>query len=222
MVMSDEQIKKDIVDQLYWDQRVDASDVAVEVSDGEVKLRGSVPSFTARTAAYTDTLTIPGVKSVDNELEIELSPTLPTVTDDEIRMRVEQLLDWSGEVDATKIGVSVTEGYVTLDGNVAAYWEKIRAEELVGSVAGVSGVENALSVVPIESRTDELIAEDIMSALKRRTDLDINLVDVTVVKGVVTLSGTIPNWSTLQDVEIIARYTAGVLDVINELGTASL
>jgi len=218
MAINSEQIKKDIIDQLYWDRAVDASHIMVDVSDGRVTLKGSVPSLSARRTAYTDAVMIPGVVSVDDrELRVELPPALPAAIDDELKMRVEKVLSWNADIDATEITVSVNAGYVTLSGHVDAYWKKIQAEELVSDMLGVREVENALSVVPTESRTDKSIADDIMSALKRRIDVDINLVDVTVENGVVTLSGTVPNWSTLLDVERIPRYTAGVVEVINDL-----
>jgi hyperosmotically inducible protein len=54
MARTEEQIKRDVVDQLYWDNRVDASDVTVEVSNGTVTLRGTVPTYFASTAALND------------------------------------------------------------------------------------------------------------------------------------------------------------------------
>ncbi|MFO7772953.1 MAG: BON domain-containing protein [Dehalococcoidia bacterium] len=222
MAINDEQIKKEVVDQLYWDQSVDASDVIVEVSDGRVTLKGTVPSLGTRTAAHTDALIIPGVLSVDNQLAVELPPALPAATDNEIKMRAENVLAWSADTHGTNISVSVAAGHVTLNGHVDTYWKKMRAEELVSDLIGVLRVENALSVTPTETLTDKLIAGDIMAALKRRMDLDINLVDVAVDNRVVTLSGTVPNWSALVDVERTARYTAGVVDVVNDLGVRAV
>ena len=89
MVISDEQIKKDLVNQLYWDQMVDVSAINVEVSGGAVKLKGTVPSLGSLRAAYNDTIAIPGVISVVNELEVALPPAIPAATDDEIKTRSE-------------------------------------------------------------------------------------------------------------------------------------
>jgi osmotically-inducible protein OsmY len=100
---------------------------------------------------------------------------------------------------------------------VDTYWKKIKAAELVSDILGVMGVDNALSVVPTEGRLDTLIADDIMATLKRSTNIDINTVEVTVENGVVTLSGTVPDWSALQKAEAVARYTGGIVDVINDL-----
>jgi len=54
--VTDEKIKKQVVDQLYWDARVDASDVKVEVSDRNVILTGTVPSYGVRQAVETSVL----------------------------------------------------------------------------------------------------------------------------------------------------------------------
>ena len=43
--MNDETIDKQVVDQLYWDSRVNASEVAVTVQNGKVTLHGTVPSY---------------------------------------------------------------------------------------------------------------------------------------------------------------------------------
>ena len=59
MKSKDEQIKKAVVDMLYWDSRVDASDIHVEVTDGEVTLRGTVPSYATKEAALFDAWKIP-------------------------------------------------------------------------------------------------------------------------------------------------------------------
>jgi len=43
MARSDEVIKKDVVDELYWDNRIDASKVTATVNDGAVTLAGAGP-----------------------------------------------------------------------------------------------------------------------------------------------------------------------------------
>ena len=53
MIRTDQAIKRDLIDELYWDHRVDASDVKAEVVNGKVTLTGNVPSYSARSAAAT-------------------------------------------------------------------------------------------------------------------------------------------------------------------------
>jgi len=217
MAISDEQVKKDIVNQLYWDQMVDASDITVDVSDGKVTLAGSVPSFAARGAAYNDAVIIPGVNLVDSKLEVKLPPALQPVTDDEIKTMVEKVLHWNADIDATNITASVIGGRVTLNGYLDAYWKKTKASELVSDIFGVLEVDNAISVVPVEGSEDRVIADDIMMALRRSTDIDTNTIEVMVADGVVTISGTVPNWTAFKAAEHIADNTAGVVGVTNDL-----
>jgi hyperosmotically inducible protein len=66
MIRTDEAIKRDLIDELYWDYRVDAFNVKAEVSDGRVELTGSVPSYSARHAAVTAAWGIDGVREVIN------------------------------------------------------------------------------------------------------------------------------------------------------------
>jgi len=222
MPVDSEEIKKEIVDQMYWDQSVDASKILVEVANGKVKLTGRVPSFSARRAAYNDAIVIPGVTSVDNQLNVETAPTTYTVSDDELKTRIENVLSWSASLNsANSITVAVSSGRVILSGYVGAYWKKLRAEELTSEVAGVREVENALSVVLTKKLSDKLIADDLMTALERRDSLEINQINVTVENGVVTLSGAVPDWTTLKGIERTACYTAGVSDVVNHLGVIS-
>jgi hypothetical protein len=85
MPRKDEDIKKDIVDALYWDRRVDASLVTVTVSDGNVMLGGSVPDRAALEAAEDDARVVGGkgrVQTVENRLRIRktaaMQPSRPS------------------------------------------------------------------------------------------------------------------------------------------------
>jgi osmotically-inducible protein OsmY len=215
--MSDERIKKDLVDQLYWDDRIDASQVQVDVSDGKVTLTGSVPTYTARQAAESDGYTVLGVRYVENQLEVRYPEATSRLTDDEISVNIKSLLLWSPDVDATHISVDVASGLVTLDGSVDAYWKKQRVEELASSVMGVTQIINNLAVVPSERVTDQVIAESIGPALERDGRINVNTVGVEVDDGKVTLTGTVHSWTTYRAVEDIARFTPGVLEVRNDL-----
>ena len=216
--MSDEQIKKDIADHLYWDQSVASSDITVEVSEGHVRLKGTTPSCNARRAANTDAVKIPGVISVKNDLLVKAPPEVSIPTDKEIKRRIHNVILYNAVVDPSMIKISVHKGQVTLEGVVDAYFKKVRIEEVVSMIEGVFCIENAITVVPTEKHTDEVIARDIESALKRRSDIDVNKLNVCVENGAVTLSGMVPNRATRDEVESIARHTAGVVNVIDKLG----
>ena len=58
-------------------------------------------------------------------------------TDNELRRDVERELQWDPSVDARDIGVAAKSGVVTLTGQVANYFGKWQAEQIVKRVAGV-------------------------------------------------------------------------------------
>ncbi|MEJ2032995.1 MAG: BON domain-containing protein [Deltaproteobacteria bacterium] len=217
-MISREQLKKDVVDQLYWDDRVDAAQVEVEVKkEGHVRLSGIVPNITAYRAAETDSLAVRGVKAVNNELQIR-QPSDLVLDDAEIKTSIIGALTWYPDIDASRIEVSVEKSSVTLAGIVDSYWKKIKAEELAFDTAGVAWVVNELAVVPSKSIADETIAREIIRALERNSDiLDPDRINVTVEKGMVTLSGNVSGWRAMTAAESAARYTPGVVNVFSSL-----
>jgi osmotically-inducible protein OsmY len=67
---SDERIKEDVNDRLTDDPHIDASDIEVEVKNGEVTLTGTVGSRFAKRHAEDLAERISGVKDVENRIKI--------------------------------------------------------------------------------------------------------------------------------------------------------
>lgn len=212
------QITNDIKDQLVWDDRVISTDIQVEVSgDGKVTLKGSVPSFSARRAAEADAWSVLGVTSVDNQLSIEYPTTVSLLSDEEIQSNIENVLLWNASIDSTEIEVSVTAGIATLKGTVDSFWAKLKAEDLASDVVGVLSVVNNLAVVLTESYVDKDIAQDIVDSLERKASVNASDVNVIVENGKVTLSGAVPTFTAWSAAYDASRYTAGVIDVEDQL-----
>jgi osmotically-inducible protein OsmY len=220
MARADEHIKKDVVDQLVWDGRVNAADVTVEVQGGAVTLNGTVPTYRSRAAAETAARDIAGVIEVVNDLSVRYPGGVTLPTDPEIEEMVRTRLSWSPDVDTSKVDVEIEEARVTLDGSVNAYWKRLLAEDLVSHVRGVVSIDNRLAVVPTEDVVDETIAEDVVGALERSALVDAEDVTVSVESGIVRLSGTVPSWPAREAAYAAALYTAGVVDVRDELAVA--
>ncbi|HON10382.1 MAG TPA: BON domain-containing protein [Chitinispirillaceae bacterium] len=217
MAFSKEEIKKNIVDQLFWDSRVDASGITIEFLDGTVVLSGTAPTWLARQAAEQDAWAVPGVSAVRNDITVRFPSGHPLPSDEEIKGMVTNVLSWDSNIDNSDILVTVENGRVTLDGTVPAYWQKVHAREIVLNVQGVVSVNNRLAVVPAKHYVDELIARDIEAALDRSTEIDVNDVDVQVDNGKVVLMGDVKSRVAYEVAERIARNTDGVTDVINNL-----
>ncbi len=215
----EEEIKQDVVDQLVWDDRVNAATVDVEVRDGTVLLRGEVPSYWAKTAALEDSELIPGVDRVEDQLTVRWPPVY-TPSDSELWDNVDRTLRWNPNIDVTRIAIDVFDGVVSLEGTVDALWKKLHAERAASDVAGVRRVENRLAVVPTRTFSDEAIATDVVDALKRNALVDSERVDVRVANGVITLEGSVPNIAARRAARDIALRTAGAVDVRDNLNVS--
>ncbi len=212
-----EDIKRDVIESLYWDSRVDASEVTVEVGDGTVVLGGSVPTYRARLAAEHDARVIGEVGEVRNDVVVRYPTSDAPVTDDEIRVELLSRLNLDPDIDAANIEVAVDDGWVTLRGSIPTLWQKDLVDDVVLTSRGVLGADNELAIVPTRTGSDLAIADDIVAELERRLVVDPSEVDVTVVNGRVTLDGTVPDWRTRNAVHEAARYTLGVVDVVDNL-----
>ncbi len=214
---TDEDIKRDVVDELYWDDSVDASEVQVQVDRGEVTLTGTVPDYVAYQSAEDDGWAMPGVRYVRNDLIVKFPAGFAVPADSHIKSNIENLLRWQPNIDSTDIQVSVDRGWVTLQGSVDAYWKKVRAEDLALGLSGVAGVSNELAVVPSKDVEDMAIAQDIHDAFIRNASVSPDLVDIQVEDGKVILSGSVPSLQAFSAAERIARKTLGVRKIDNRL-----
>ncbi len=214
---TDEDIKVDITKQLNWDARIDASDISITVDDGRVTLAGKVPSVTAKSAATNDAYLVDGVVSVQNDLTVNFPASKTVPADTEIKENVITALSLDSDLEAYKIDVDVDQGWVTLEGTVNAYWEKVSAKNTALDVNGVLGVSNNLGVVPTESFVDENIANDIIKALERNVHVNADDIDVTVEDGEVTLEGIVRTIAAKNAAYDAALYTPGVVHVYNRV-----
>jgi osmotically-inducible protein OsmY len=217
MKSSDELIKKKIVDSLYWDSRVDASEVKVVVDDRNVILRGSVPSYSASEAALFDSWRVHGVTKVDNQLLVKYPEGAKLPSDKEIASAIERSLSWNDSTKNSDVQISVNKGIVTLEGHVDAYWKKTRVQNLASNVIGVLRIDNKIVVTPKKTIVDDVIADDVVNAIDRNYTIDVNQVDIRVEDGVVTLSGTVADRRACEEAIEIASNTLGVTDVVDRL-----
>lgn len=216
MNRTDAEIKESVNDQLFWDNRFDATDITVEVNDGTVTLTGTVLTYFGRQAAESSTWVVSGVTDVRNQLVVDYPETM-VPSDEEIRVNIVDLFARNSDVDTSEIDVYVDEGLVILEGTVDAYWKKEYLRDLIVSVNGVADIDNKVTVVPTENVVDKKIANDVMAALERNIFVDTDDIDVTVKDGEVTLEGTVYTWKTTEEANKSALFTDGVVEVHNNL-----
>ena len=140
-------------------------------------------------------------------------------TDTELQQDVMDELKWEPTVKAAEIGVGVTDGVVTLSGNVDSYYEKWAAERAVARVFGVKAVAEEIQVKLPGSfkRSDGDIARAAANALEWNVSVPHDRVKVEVHDGVVTLRGEV-DWGYQKDIaEDVVRYMIGVARVSNQI-----
>lgn len=138
-------------------------------------------------------------------------------TDHQLREAVMAQLDWEPEAPGAGIGVSVSEGVVTLTGFVNTYSEKLVAEKAVKLVRGVRGVANDLVVRPFSQPTDTDIVKTALHTLESDVRVPADEVIVTVDEGIVTLEGEV-EWPHQKDAaEAALEHLLGVRGILNEI-----
>jgi osmotically-inducible protein OsmY len=138
-------------------------------------------------------------------------------TDNELRRDVERELQWDPSVNAGDIGVAAKSGVVTLTGQVANYFGKWRAEQIVKRVAGVAGLANDIEVRLSAERSDTDIAQAAAFALKINTAVPPDRVKVIVEHGWVTLEGKVDWYYQRSAAESAVRHLMGVKAVTNAI-----
>jgi hyperosmotically inducible periplasmic protein len=157
---SDEVIARLVVDELYWDGRVDFSKVQVEVTDGLVTLTGHVPTYADCYGAEADARMVRGVVTVKNHLQVEHPKNVP---DAELAQNVSTVLGWAPDIEASDVEVTARIGTVTLREAVRRYWEKLRVHLLAARVEGVLRVIDELVVTPTGNLSDREIAQSLIN-----------------------------------------------------------
>lgn len=216
-VLNEEIIKQNIIDQLTWDDSVNANDIQVEVQESTVQLKGTVPNYTAKLAAERNTLNVPGVLNLESFLKVEFPPRLTMPNDPEITQNIKNILAWNSNINSASIDVVTSHGIVTLSGIADSPWEKFEAEDIANSALGVVDVVNKISVKPVKSIIDIDIENDIKKAYERSGLIDESKIDVSVKNGIVHLIGVVSNNLIKNEAYKTALYTAGVVDVIDEI-----
>ncbi|KKJ94370.1 BON domain-containing protein [Micromonospora sp. HK10] len=114
-------------------------------------------------------------------------------TDQDIQSDVLDELTWEPRVRPNEIGVTVTEGVVTLTGWVDSYAKKWAAERAAHRVTRVRAVANDLAVRIATSaeKSDPEIATAASRALEWDAFVPLEALDVTVADGWVTLHGEV-------------------------------
>ena len=215
MRRTDAEIQQAVLRELKWDTRVDETDVGVEVDGGIVTLSGTVNGWAKRVAAQESAHRVFGVLDVANDIQVRVPGTAGR-TDTEIAQAVRNALEWDIFVPESRIRSTVSNGQVTLVGDVDFWNQREDAEKAVRNLAGVRHVSNLIEIKPPKVLPHD-VKKSIQEALERQAEREAGRIDLFVTDDRVSLSGTVHSWTEHEAVLGAARATPGVRSVEDHL-----
>ena len=193
---------------------VHADEIAVEVVDGKVILRGTVGSPVQRSEAVVTAGAVPGIRTVDDQLDVRLLD-IDRRADADTRAAVIAALVADDELHAAEIGVDASDGVVTLSGLVELQRQRDQAERIALQVGGVTEVHNRIKVWLTVS-ADE-VAERVTDAIGADAIVGVDRVTVRVTGNDVVLSGIVTTPEHRAAALAAAANAPGVARVHDEL-----
>lgn len=202
-----------------------ADNIKVQAEDGAVTLTGTVSEESHKSLAQDTVADLPGVKSVDNMLEVK-GESPAEMSDAWITAKVKTMFLFHQNVSAMT-EVSTKDGIVTLQGKAANEAQKDLTAEYAKDVEGVKGVKNEMTVGKIANKKRtvgqkiddaSITAQVKMTLLYHRSTSALNT-SVKTKRGVVTLSGKAKNAAEKDLAAKYANDVNGVKGVENRMTT---
>ena len=150
--MMDDRIESTARKSYVFKTYLQADDIKIESRDGAVTLTGIVAENFHKSLAQETVAGLPGVKSVDNRLEVKGAP--PTANSDAwLRDKVKVTLLFHRSVSAGTTEVDVKDGIVILRGGADSQAQKELTTEYAKDVEGVKDVINEMTVTETSKKT---------------------------------------------------------------------
>jgi hyperosmotically inducible periplasmic protein len=200
-----------------------ADDITIQSKDSAVTLTGTVSEESHKSLAQETVAGLPGVKSVDNRLEVKGTPPAKN-SDVWISTKVKTMLLFHRNVSAMA-EVNTKDGIVTLQGKATSQAQKDLTTEYAKDVEGVKDVKNEMTIAKTSKKTQtvsrkvddaSITALVKMTLLYHRSTSALNT-SVATKNGVVTLSGKASNAAELNLATKFANDVNGVKSVKNQM-----
>jgi osmotically-inducible protein OsmY len=172
---TDSELRADVLSELQLDASIRGEDIAVSVKDEVVTLAGTVDNYAKRYAAERAIDRVKGTRAIVNRVAVKLPDGLAR-TDAEIAHAALNALWWHGQVPEERICVIVSDGWLTLEGEVNRQEDKQAAENAVRYLLGLKGMTNLITLRPGVRLSD--IAQRIRSSLKRQEEVHADQITV--------------------------------------------
>jgi osmotically-inducible protein OsmY len=202
-----------------------ADSIKTESKKGIVTLTGTVAEASHKSLAEDTVASLPGVKSVDNQLVV--SGDQPAEHSDAwITTKVKTALLFHRNVSATGTTVNTKDGVVTLQGEASSLAQKELTAEYAKDVDNVKSVQNNMTIaatpaMPGDTMGDKIddasITAQVKSALLSHRSTSALHTGVSTTDGVVTLTGAAKNEAEKSLVTKLATDINGVVSVVNNM-----
>jgi osmotically-inducible protein OsmY len=199
--------------------------IKISAKDGAVTLSGKVANENHKPMAQDVAEALPGVKSVDNRIEIK-GARVTENSDTWISMKVKSALLYRRHVSGTKTEVYVKDGIVTLKGEAANQAQKDLTAEYAKDIVGVKDVINEMTVSATPAPPTETVGENIddasitaqvKAALVSHRSTGVLRTKVETNNGVVTVGGQARNAAEKSLVSKLVEDINGVKSVVNNM-----
>jgi hyperosmotically inducible protein len=193
---------------------LDVSAVSASVSEGALTLQGSVATIFDRSEIERLASGVRGVVLVRNQLEV-MNLQKP---DEALQGDADRALGAMPRLRGFRLQVSVSEGVLSLEGEVPLARDRIEAEEIVSKVPGVLSIRNQLHL-PAHPVDPKVVRRRIEGLLQDKLVFGAieNLSVKVTPEGEVTLEGVVPSQADRQRAERIAYGIRGVISIVNNL-----
>lgn len=211
----DERQRGALMSELERDVFVDASQLDCVVKAGVATLVGTVSSVAEKMTILRTIENMDGVQDVISEIEVKVQHPAKR-SDEQLDRMVRSVLDWDALVPELSLTVSVTDAWVTLEGEVPTGRQRHEAERAVNHLLGIRGVTNAITV----SQPDISLAtlrHAIETALRRRAVHRARQIGVSVDESTVTLRGKVQSADERRALLGAVTHVKGVDSVCDEL-----
>ena len=217
MSKTDVELKRDINQELAWDPKVNAAQIAVSVDQGAVTLLGNVDTYWEKWAAEEATKRVAGVRTIAQDLTVNVLNDHKR-NDSDIASAVQRAFQWNVSVPDT-VTAEVHNGSVTLSGQVTWNSERQAADQAVRYLKGVVSLSNLITLARLNV-PEAQVKENVDAALQRQATAEANSIHVDTSGGKVTLTGHASSWRSMADAEDAAWATPGVTQVVDRLQIA--
>lgn len=216
IIRPDQEIQRDLLEELQWEARVQPNEIGAAVRDGIVTLTGFVDNYAKKWAAERAAHRVRGVRAVANDIEVQL-PTSAQRTDADIATAASRALEWDAFVPIQDLDVTVSNGWVVVRGEVEWEYQRRAAERSVRRLSGVRGVTNGITVRPRPLPSSNDLLQRIERALVRSVETDAEHITVDINGDRVVLGGTVRSWLEREEAERVAWSSPGVTLVENQI-----